>query len=102
MILLGNSLIGLAQLLGSLIFIAQILIIIRVVASWMGADPYNKIVQFINASTEPMLRPIRRYVPLIGGGLDLSPLLLLLALFFIDRALVQSLIDYGVQLKQGV
>ena len=101
MILLANSLIGLASLLGSLIWLVQILIICRVVVSWLNADPHNRLVQIIVNSTEPMLAPIRRIVPPIGGGLDFSPIILLFAAVFLNYALVDSMREYALLLKVG-
>ncbi|MCI5065545.1 YggT family protein [bacterium] len=86
---------GLAAILGSLIFMAEILVIARVVISWLSADPSNRLVQFIVGSTEPLLTPIRRRIPIIGGGIDLSPIVLLFGLLFLKYALVDSLRVYA-------
>jgi YggT family protein len=100
MILLGNILIGIGQILHGLISIYTIIIIIGALISWVNPDPMNSIVRFIREATEPLLRPIRRHLPVvIGGRLDLSPLVLLLGLQFIDVALVQSLMEYALRLK---
>lgn len=95
LILLGNILGGLAFVLGSVITIAIFLIIISAVISWVNPDPYNPIVRFLNESTEPMLRPLRRYIPLIQGRIDISPIVLLLLLYFLQYALVKSLSDFS-------
>ncbi|MCB0330507.1 MAG: YggT family protein [Bdellovibrionales bacterium] len=99
MILLANSMRGLAAILSSLIFMAEILVIARVIVSWVSADPRNRLVEIIVGSTEPMIRPFRRLVPPIGA-LDLSPLILLFGLLFIQYAVVQSLADYAEVLRQ--
>lgn len=99
MFVLANAMLGLAYILNSLIFIAQILVIARVIVSWVSADPRNKLVEFIVASTEPLLYPIRRRLPLIGGGLDLSPLLFLFGLVFLQYVLVYSMMDYAHYIK---
>lgn len=101
MILLGNCMIGLAAILDSVIFIAEILVIARVVISWLSADPRNRLVEFIVGSTEPMLYPIRKRIPLIAGSIDLSPIALLFGLLFLKFALVNSLRDYGELLRVG-
>jgi len=101
MILLANSMRGIAAILGSVIFIAEILIIARVVVSWLNADPRNRLVEFIVGSTEPMLLPIRRRLPLIAGAIDLSPIVLLFALLFLKYALVDSLNSYALRVLSG-
>ncbi|HCC54650.1 MAG TPA: hypothetical protein DEQ20_06975 [Desulfobulbaceae bacterium] len=68
-------------------------IIGRAVISWVNADPYNPIVRFLYEITEPALSRIRRMVPIFGGGLDLSPMLLILALIFLRSFLVPTLHD---------
>lgn len=68
-------------------------IIGRAIISWVSADPYNPIVRFLYEITEPALSRIRRIVPVFGGGLDLSPMLLILALIFLRGFLVPTLHD---------
>ena len=71
-------------------------VIASVVFSWLIAfnviNPYNQFVrsvwQALNAVTEPLLRPIRRFMPDLGG-IDLSPLVLILLLVFLRRLLWQ-------------
>ncbi len=55
-------------------------ILIRVVLSWVGQGSYNPAVAFIDSLTEPVLRPVRRIIPPMGG-LDLSPLFAIIFLF---------------------
>jgi YggT family protein len=69
------------------------IIIARAILSWVNPDPYNPIVRFLYNVTEPVLGWVRRRVPLIYGGLDLSPLIVLLAIVFLQRFLVASLMD---------
>ena len=67
------------------------LIIGRVIISWVNADPYNPVVHFLYQVTEPPLARIRRVVPIMGGGLDFSPALLLLVIYFLQRFIVPTL-----------
>ncbi|MFH1596275.1 MAG: YggT family protein [Pseudomonadota bacterium] len=69
------------------------LIIARALLSWVNPDPYNPIVRFLYNVTEPVLGYLRRRLPLVFGGLDLSPLLVLVAIFFLQRFLVATLMD---------
>jgi len=75
-----------------------ILVFARAVISWVQASPYNPIVQFLYSTTEPILRPIRRRLP-ITPGIDLSPLVVLVAVIFLQRFLVQSLLEIAARLR---
>ena len=100
MILLANLLIGIAQLLSSLISIFIILFVARAILSWVSPDPYNPIVRFINNCTEPILYRVRRKMPPLGM-FDLSVIVVILVLYFVQIVVCQSLLDYGVLLKSG-
>jgi YggT family protein len=68
------------------------IILVRALISWVNPDPYNPIIRFLVLVTEPVLRPLRRLVPPHRlGGLDLSPLLAILALEFIKNGILYSL-----------
>ncbi|MCK9377316.1 MAG: YggT family protein [Syntrophobacterales bacterium] len=69
------------------------MIIARALLSWVNPDPYNPIVRFLYNVTEPVMGWVRRRVPLIFGGLDLSPILVLLAIVFLQRFLISTLWD---------
>lgn len=70
----------------------SILILIRVLMSWIpNLDPYNPIVRLIYQLTDPILEPARRLIPPIGG-LDLSPLIVLLLIDFVIRPLTFRLL----------
>ena len=61
------------------------LVIIAAVISWVSPDPRNPIVQFLYRTTEPILRPFRRLLPPSRtGGIDLSPILVILVILFIE------------------
>ncbi len=65
-------------------------IIRRVVISWVNADPYNPIVRFIYEITEPILGRIRRYVPLSFGGIDFSPIVVVIGIWLL-QVIIESL-----------
>jgi YggT family protein len=69
------------------------LIIARALLSWVNPDPYNPIVRFLYNVTEPVLGYVRRRLPLVFGGLDLTPLLVLVVIIFLQRFLVATLMD---------
>ena len=66
------------------------IIIGRAIISWVNADPYNPIVRFLYKATEPVLYRVRRILPDMGG-LDLSPLIVILAIYFLKAFVVKSL-----------
>jgi YggT family protein len=73
-----------------IIFLARALnfaILLRVIVSWLSSDPYNPIVSLIYGITEPILAPIRRVLPSMGG-LDLSPLVALILIQVAQRVLL--------------
>ncbi|MDQ5873538.1 MAG: YggT family protein [Acidobacteriota bacterium] len=75
------------------------LVIIAAVISWVSPDPRNPIVQFLYRTTEPILRPFRRLLPPARtGGIDLSPILVILVILFIEvflrRLFLTSAIAY--------
>lgn len=89
---MGYFLIAVARVLDLVLFIYMIFIIARAVLSWVSPDPYNPIVRFINNVTEPVLYYIRTRLPVVFGGIDLSPIIVLLGIMFLRAFLVNSLI----------
>lgn len=59
----------------------------RVIFSWIRINPYGKIYQFIFSMTEPLLSPIRRFMPR-GIMLDFSPMILMFLLIILQKALI--------------
>ena len=98
MFVLSNFVLALARLLEIAINAYIWIIIASAVLSWVNPDPRNPIVRFIYRVTEPALRPIRHRMP-IAMGLDLSPVVLILVLYFIDWFLVSSLRDLALGLR---
>lgn len=92
-IITGNFLEGIAQVLNWGLTIYLYIIIARAIISWVSPSPYNPIVQFLYAVTEPVLRYARRIIPPIGGTLDLSPLIVILVIYFLKVFLVNSLLE---------
>ena len=99
MIYLFNFLVAIAKILNAGLTIYMWIIIARAVISWVNPDPYNPIVRFLHNVTEPVLYRIRRFVPVYFGGFDFSPILVLLAIIFIETFLVQSLYDFAASLR---
>jgi len=96
---LSNFIYALAELVYYVLHAYLIIVIARAVLSWVSPDPYNPIVRFIHGVTEPVLRPIRDRLPTVGMGLDLSPMVVLLAIFFLQSLVVGSLHDLAASLR---
>ena len=99
MFVFGNLIISIAQILNFLLDIYFWIIIISALLSWVNPDPYNPIVRLLHRLTEPALGPIRRLIGNRLGPIDISPLIVILAITFIQRFLIVSLIDIGYKLK---
>jgi len=97
MFVLGYFLQALAMLLHFVLVAAMLVVVVRAVLSWVSPDPYNPIVRMVIQLSEPMLYPVRRYVPFVGG-MDLSPMVVILAAMFLDNFLVPSLQRIAIQL----
>ena len=98
MAILAFLLKALGSVLGVVINIIIFIVIGRAIISWVSADPSNPIVRFLHDASEPLLRPIRRIIPPVGPGIDLSPIVLLLVLLFLQEFVVGLLHYYGGQM----
>ena len=67
------------------------IVVAGAVLSWVSPDPYNPIVRFINTATEPVFYQIRKRFPVSFGGLDISPIVVILAIIFLQTFVVSSL-----------
>jgi len=99
-VILGNFLLTVADMLHFALIIVLVLIIARVVVSLVNANPYNTIVRFIYEFTEPILSSLRRRLPLVYGGLDFSPLVVIIIIFLLMR-LLGILTGYAVMFTSG-
>ena len=99
MFALGNIILGIARVLGVVLNIYMWVVIIRALLSWVNPDPYNPIVQFLTRITEPVLRPIRKLVPAYRLGIDLSPLIVILIIYFLEIAVVDTLVRIGYSMR---
>jgi YggT family protein len=73
-----------------LVTILTIAIVIRAITTWFPVDPYNKFIIILYQLTDPILDPIRKLIPPIGGTLDITPIIAIVGLHII-RALIASL-----------
>jgi YggT family protein len=79
-----------AYVIDSVLSIYMWIIIARALISWVNPDPYNPIVSFLYRATEPVLYRVRRIIPNLGG-IDLSPLIVILIIYFLKEFLVKSI-----------
>jgi len=90
--MLGELIIALAKVV-ELVFNLYIIILVgRVLISWVNPDPYNPIVRFLHNATDPVLDRVRRAIPLVISGIDLTPLIVLIALQFLQQVVVRALV----------
>lgn len=100
MFILANLLIAVANICDIALRIYMYMIIGSALISWVNPDPYNPIVRFLRRATDPVLERIRSKMPYMGG-VDLSPLAVILAIYFLQNFVVRSIIEIGVKLKTG-
>lgn len=101
MFILGNLILAIANILDIVLSLYMWVVIIAALISWVNPDPYNPIVRFLHSVTEPVFRPIRRLIGFRLGPIDISPLVVILAIIFIQRFLIHSLIELGYKIKGG-
>ena len=99
MFVISNLLIAVAKVVDLALTIFMWIVIARAILSWVSPDPYNPIVRFIHNVTEPVLYQIRKRIPLNFGGIDFSPVLVLLAVIFLQRFVVTSLYELAQTLR---
>jgi YggT family protein len=99
MFVISNLLAAVAKVLDIVLTIFTWIIIARAILSWVSPDPYNPIVRFIHKITEPVLYQVRRKIPLNFGGIDFSPIIILLAVIFLQQFVVQSLHQFAMTLR---
>ncbi|MDD5560073.1 MAG: YggT family protein [Candidatus Methylomirabilis sp.] len=88
-----------ASILNMVLSLYTWLLIIRALISWVNPDPWNPIVQFLARVTDPVLRPIQQMLPMWRLGFDISPIVAILAIQFIQRWLVPSLQEMAWTLR---
>lgn len=92
--IIDNFLEAFAQLFHTLIQIYIIIIIIRSVISWMGHIPPNRFIMILRRLTDPVFRLVHRHLPfLVVGGIDISPIVIVIVLYFIDSFFTDLLLD---------
>ena len=101
MFVLANFLFAVAQVLDWVLWAYIWILFARILASWLNADPYNPIVNFLYTATEPVLERIRRVVPAYAAGVDFSPIIAWLVIMFLRWFLVPTLVDMANSMRSG-
>ncbi|MGD8740192.1 MAG: YggT family protein [Desulfobacterales bacterium] len=99
MFVFRNLLIAVATVLDYVLVFFMFITIARAVLSWVSPDPYNPIVRFIHNVTEPVLYQIRKRLPMMYGGIDFSPIVVILLIIFLRIFLVDSLQGWADALR---
>lgn len=90
---------GIAQVLSIVLTLYMWIVIVSALLTWVNPDPYNPIVRTLRSLTEPVFWRARRWFPfLVMGGLDLTPMAVLLAIIFLKTFLVGNLFRLAMQL----
>jgi YggT family protein len=99
MFVLANLVDTIANILDIGLTLYMWVVIIRALLSWVNPDPYNPIVRFLYRATEPVLRPVRRLIPMGNIGIDISPIIVILVIFLLKNFVVRSMIEFAFRLK---
>jgi YggT family protein len=99
MFVLGNFIIAVARIIDIALTLYMWIIVIRAVLSWVNPDPYNPIVRFLYQITEPVMARVRRWIPFRAMGIDFSPIIILLAIVFLQSFLVPSLMQLAYSFR---
>jgi len=100
--ILGNFVKAFAQLFHIFIQLYIIVIIIRAVISWVGNIPPNSFIYILRKLTDPVFRLIHRLIPFaIIGGIDISPIIIVVLLYFIDNFFTGAMMGYANKLIVG-
>ncbi|MCP4220616.1 MAG: YggT family protein [bacterium] len=90
----GNFFLALADLLHFIIYFYIIILFIRSVISWMGPVRPNPLIIVLRRLTDPVFRFVHKNLPFtVVGGIDISPIMIIFVLYFIDRLLTGFLFD---------
>lgn len=97
-ILLANFIMGIARVLEIGLNLYMFIVIAYAILSWVSPDPYNPIVRLIRQITEPVMYRVRRHIPTSAGGIDFAPLIVVLAIYFLQIFVVQTLFQLARQM----
>ncbi|PXF56105.1 MAG: hypothetical protein C4B57_01275 [Deltaproteobacteria bacterium] len=99
MIILSNFMHSLATVIDIVLNLYMWILIARAILSWVNPDPYNPIVRFLYSITEPLMYRVQRILPLQFGGIDLTPMAIIIAIIFLRSFLVSTLHQLAYQIS---
>ena len=97
MFVLSNFFSAAANVVDVILKVLYWLVLIRALISWVSPDPFNPIGQSLERVTEPILAPIRRFLP--SMAIDISPIIAFLIILFLQKFLVPTLYDIGFSFR---
>ncbi|MBF0486151.1 MAG: YggT family protein [Candidatus Omnitrophica bacterium] len=97
MFVLSNFFFAISKAVGYFLDVYSMIIVVRALISWVNPDPFNPIVQFLERVTEPVLAPIRRFLPPMG--IDVSPIIVFLIIVFLKAFLVPTIFEIGLSMR---
>lgn len=101
MILFANFLSAFARLIHGALTIYMMIIFFRVILSWIRIPALDQLAVVFYHLTEPVMRPIRRFIPPNKmGGIDIAPIIVIFLIMFVDQFFTVTLADYAHQLKE--
>jgi YggT family protein len=93
MFVLDRLVATIAELIDMVLTAYLFIVFARAIISWVNPDPYNGIVRFLYQATEPVFRWVRRRLPLLtGAGMDFTPMVVILAILFVQRFVLPVLV----------
>jgi len=98
MYIVGYFLMAVANVLNFVLLFFMWIVIARAILSWVNPDPYNPIVRFIHNVTEPVLYQVRKKIPINFGGIDFSPIIVIVVIYFLRDFVVNSLVRFSESL----
>ena len=100
MFIVGHFVNAVAIIIGHVLWLYSLVVMVAVLIQWVNPDPFNPIVRFLRTITDPAFAWIRRRLPcVVVGMMDLSPVVLLLAIWFLRMWLVPSLMELALRLR---
>lgn len=100
MFVIGNLAHAIAVIFDKVLWLYSLVVLASVLISWVSPDPFNPIVRFLRSLTEPVFDWVRRRLPFaVVGMLDLSPLIVLVAIQLLQMVVVRSLFDFALRLR---
>ena len=87
-----NLVLFFANVLGGLLNIYFWIVIIAALLTWIEPNPYNPIVRFLYGVTEPLFEWVREHLPVFFGGIDFSPLVVIIAIEFVQMWLIPTVV----------